>query len=155
MQEGIQRRGYWRWRNHITRNIVASIGYEVNTTDSASPWVRVYYSIPGTREKISCKVRLRTTQPYFGGVRWWFSCHLAKDGKYCGRRVGKLYLPSGSRYFGCRLCYDLSYRSSQEHDKRVDFYRKRPEALWMIIKNPDCVSPAQLLLALKTLNSSA
>jgi hypothetical protein len=34
-----------------------------------------------------------------------------------GRRVGKLYLPPGARYFGCRLCYDLTYTSCQESHK--------------------------------------
>ncbi len=32
----------------------------------------------------------------------------------------KLYLPPGGRYFGCRRCYDLTYESAQQHDKRVD-----------------------------------
>lgn len=32
----------------------------------------------------------------------------------CHRRVGCLYLPPGGNYFGCRHCYDLTYRSSQE-----------------------------------------
>ena len=34
-----------------------------------------------------------------------------------GRRAGKLYLPSVARYFGCRRCYDLTYRSCQESHK--------------------------------------
>jgi hypothetical protein len=32
----------------------------------------------------------------------------------CNRRAGKLYLPSGARYFGCRKCHDLTYKSCQE-----------------------------------------
>ena len=48
-----------------------------------------------------------------GGVRWWFLCTLTCDGRYCGRRVGKLYLPPGGRYYGCRHCYDLTYKSCQ------------------------------------------
>jgi hypothetical protein len=31
--------------------------------------------------------------------------------------VGKLYLPGGGRYFGCRRCYRLTYRSCQESRK--------------------------------------
>jgi len=38
---------------------------------------------------------------------------LTVNGVACNRRVGKLYLPPGGRYFGCRACYDLAYRSSQ------------------------------------------
>ena len=33
--------------------------------------------------------------------------------------MGKLYLPPGGRYFGCRHCHDLTYRSRQESDARV------------------------------------
>jgi hypothetical protein len=47
--------------------------------------------------------------------------------------VGKLYLPPYSRYFGCRLCHDLTYRSAQEHDKRADFFRKNPAALYTLL----------------------
>ena len=28
--------------------------------------------------------------------------------------MNKLYLPPQAKYFGCRKCHDLSYRSSQE-----------------------------------------
>jgi hypothetical protein len=34
-----------------------------------------------------------------------------------GRRVGKLYLPDGARYFGCRRCHDLTDTSTQEARK--------------------------------------
>ena len=39
------------------------------------------------------------------------TCPLTVDGIPCGRRVGTLYLPSGMSYFGCRHCYNLSYKS--------------------------------------------
>jgi hypothetical protein len=58
-----------------------------------------------------------STVPRFGGLRWWFVCPLAVNGRDCGRRVGKLYLPDGARYFGCRRCHDLVYRSSQQARK--------------------------------------
>lgn len=38
----------------------------------------------------------------------------APRGVRCGRRVRKLYLPPGGRYFGCRHCYRLTYTSCQE-----------------------------------------
>jgi pyruvate-formate lyase-activating enzyme len=40
--------------------------------------------------------------------------------------VAKLYLPPGSRYFGCRHCHNLTYQSCKEHDKRVDALAKLP-----------------------------
>ncbi len=54
-----------------------------------------------------------------GGVRWWFICPLIKNSTPCRRRVGKLYIPPRYKYFGCRHCYELSYRSRQEYDKRI------------------------------------
>jgi len=36
------------------------------------------------------------------------------NGKPCQKRVGKLYMPPGSIYFGCRECHDLVYLSSRE-----------------------------------------
>jgi hypothetical protein len=42
--------------------------------------------------------------------------------------VRKLYLPPDGRYFGCRHCYRLTYRSVQEHDKRVDALIRNPGA---------------------------
>jgi len=32
-------------------------------------------------------------------------------GGECLRRVGRLYLPTGAVYFGCRQCYALTYES--------------------------------------------
>jgi hypothetical protein len=48
------------------------------------------------------------------GVRWWFPCPQMLDSEECGRRVGKLYRPPGSRYFSCRRCLDLTYESCQK-----------------------------------------
>jgi hypothetical protein len=56
----------------------------------------------------------------FGGLQSWFVCPIIRDGVACKRQVEKLFLPPGGRYFGCRACYDLTYRSAQEHDQRVD-----------------------------------
>ncbi len=57
------------------------------------------------------------THPHYGGRRWWWICPLVVDGVYCRRRVGKLYLPPGGQYFGCRHCYQLAYTSSQDSRK--------------------------------------
>lgn len=81
------------------------------------------------------RVRLETTPCHLGGVRWWFICPLGVGGQPCRRRVAKLYLPYWSRYFGCRTCHDLTYTSCQEHDKRVDFYRKNPEAIRAVFED--------------------
>ncbi len=68
----------------------------------------------GDPEDIVIPIRLQTTQPHLGGVRWWFTCPLIVDGVACERRVGRLHLPPGDRYFGCQICHDLTYRSCQQ-----------------------------------------
>ena len=68
----------------------------------------------GNEREVSQRVNLMTTQPNFGGVRHWLSCPLLVEGKPCGRRVSKLYLPPAGDRFGCRECHNLTYRSSQQ-----------------------------------------
>jgi hypothetical protein len=71
-------------------------------------------------------IRLIKTQPHFGGQRFWFRCE-------CGRRAGRLYLPTGETFFRCRRCHDLTYQSSQEHNTRAAKDRKLIESLrWMM-----------------------
>ncbi len=60
----------------------------------------------------------------------------------CERRVGKLWLPPGAIYFGCRHCYGLTYRSCQESHKRDRMVEwildKRLEfSSWMVKREMD------------------
>ncbi|MFH2063161.1 MAG: hypothetical protein ABIJ46_03335 [bacterium] len=81
------------------------------STFSLDPYVRIQctYTDRWTSEKTDqdYRIRLTTTRPNYGGVRWWFVCPLSRNGRACDRRVGVLYL--GGRYFGCRRCYRLPY----------------------------------------------
>jgi hypothetical protein len=77
----------------------SEIGYEVNTLGQL-PWLRLSYTLMRTNEVLAYRLRLVTTRPRFGGVRWWFVCPLSARGVPCGRRVGKLYLPPGGRREG-------------------------------------------------------
>lgn len=79
--------------------------------------LRLTYRWRGVDE-VSIPIRLQHTSPKFGGRRWWFTCPLRVDGTPCGRRVRKLYLPPESRYFGCRHCHRLTYRSCQQAHKQ-------------------------------------
>src|SRR5262249_51545398 len=91
-------------------------------------------------------VRLVTTPCHLGGVRWWFICPLSRNGVGCGRRVRKLYLCG--KYFGCRHCHNLTYRSCQESDSRVyALARAGLDAM----PQPGQASVAQLGIALKAL----
>lgn len=69
-------------------------------------------------EDMRIAICLQTTPAQFGGERCWFTCPLIVDGTECNRRVGKLNLPAGARYFGRRECHTLTYRSCQEAHQR-------------------------------------
>jgi hypothetical protein len=103
------------------------------------------------QESLDYRVRLTTTQPRFGGLRWWFVCPLGVNGRACSRRVGKLYLPPGRRYFGCRHCHGLTYTSAQTHDKRMDALRRNPELMAALVANPESAPIRLLLLGLQAL----
>jgi hypothetical protein len=68
------------------------------------------------------EIELTSTRQHFGGERLWFKCD-------CGHRGYRLYLPPGAERFACTTCHQLTYRSAQEHDPRVDYYRRNPEEL--------------------------
>jgi hypothetical protein len=75
---------------------------------------------------VDYKVRLVTTTPHYGGLRWWFICPLVRRDGGPPRRVAKLYLPPGGKYFGSREGYGLTYRSCQESGEN----RKLPCVAW-------------------------
>ncbi len=84
-----------------------------------------------TRE-VHFPIRLQETRPAFGGKRWWLTCPLTVNGVACNRRVGKLYLPPDARYFGCRHCYDLTYRSCQQaHQNERSLARAERLTAWL------------------------
>ena len=64
-------------------------------------------------ELVSYPVALDTTRCNYGGKRYWFLCPI------CKKRVAKIYLPPRGKYFACRACNYLTYRSCKEHDARV------------------------------------
>ena len=84
--------------------------------DDGEPLLGLSYTVKdrwSVEDRVGEVLRLQTTQPNFGGVRWWFSCPRMLDAEECGRSVGKLYRPPGERYFACRRCLDLTYESCQ------------------------------------------
>jgi len=102
------RSGLITWK--IRENVTGSVGVSSSISGNEGS-MRLTYSITGrgTEEKrqFDYTVRLVKTGCNYGGGRWWFLCPLRE----CGKRVAKLYLPSGGEYFGCRSCYRLTYES--------------------------------------------
>jgi hypothetical protein len=106
----------------------------------------------GEPESLDYPVRLVTTRPHLGGMRWWFICPLVVNDRPCGRRVTKLY--GHVRYFGCRTCTGLVYRSSQEahHEERIE---KTLNNIWREHRgfpDPTTASSAELLIMLKAMD---
>lgn len=102
------RSGSWIWTDSETGEKKASIGYEANTAAQGGAYLRLHYTLTDRGEKVDYKIRLESTQPRYGGKRFWFICPST------GRRVTKLYLPFGGTYFASRHAYRLSYASQSE-----------------------------------------
>ncbi len=107
---------------------VASMGCELDVRDPETPSVILRYTTR-TGETVAYTVILLTTRPHFGGLRRWFAC------PRCARRVGKLYLPPGRRFFACRACHGLTYRSCQE-SHTVDSLPRVRKALKKMLAEP-------------------
>ena len=88
---------------------------------------------------IKYDIRLDTTPCNYGGKRYWWLCPV------CGKRVAKLHLRPEGRYFACRSCNYLTYRSCKEHDARVDAIIKNPHLAVEKMKNPT-LTDARLVL---------
>ncbi len=76
-----------------------------------------YYTENST--SLDYKFLLTSTVCNYGRNRFWFICGLNKNGRYCGKRVGVLYMPPGGKWFGCRHCWNLSYSERQNNYKGI------------------------------------
>ena len=120
------RSGTLAWTNASTGKEVALIGYEASLTDPKDARMRLHYTTTrwhdGSKVASDYRVSLTTTQPHFGGVRWWFICPLS------GRRTRTLYLPNGATRFASRQAYRLPYQS--QRDSRLDRSHNRQRRLY-------------------------
>ena len=141
------RSGGMKWTNSRGEE-TGSIGFSVSVNEWSGE-IRFQYTntshSTGQKENLDYPVRLTSTPCNYGGKRWWFICPLVKNGVPCSRRVGKLYLDG--KYFGCRHCYNLTYTSAQEHDKRIDALLRNPDLLINAFKKPN--DSGMNLLAIK------
>jgi len=97
----------WTWASGRK----CSVGYCVDF--SGGPTVKLHYRWRDT-EDVQIPIRLQFSPTPFDGQRCWFTCPLVVKGVACERRVGTLHLPPGAKYFGCRKCHVLTYRSCQK-----------------------------------------
>lgn len=90
---------------------VQLVGIRVDTSAGEAGIVYLDCVYPPSGIEQTQEIRLATTTPNYGGVRYWFVCPCYRggmQGSYCNRKVRKLYLPD-SYEFGCRHCHRLSY----------------------------------------------
>lgn len=128
LEEGWWKSGGIKWTNSWTGQ-ETNIGFNVSLLEN-DQYIQFNYTRTnndGEKENFAYKMPLTSTPCFFGGKRYWFICSASRDGVYCGRRVGVLYL--GGRYFACRHCYDLSYESRNENRRYKDY------ALFYILGN--------------------
>jgi len=86
-------------------------------------YIRLYYThtdrSSGERSEMDYIIELVTTPCNYGGVRYWFICPLSKNGQYCGKRIGVIYMIG--KWFGCRHCGNIAYQSQFESEKYKGF----------------------------------
>ncbi len=109
----------WSCRGESTGNI----GYLIYSEKDYLK-ARLQYKFTESGLEMDYPISLTFTVLSWGAKRWWFICPLVKNGIPCNHRVGKLYLPPGYMYFGCRHCYELTYTSCQESHKYDSFYKQ-------------------------------
>ncbi len=131
-------RGILSWEHSITGQELASVNFATSKNADGDHIFSLSFH-RNDSDDIVTPIRLQSTDPHFGGSRWWFTCPLIVDGRVCNQRVAKVYLPPGDRYFGCRDCHDLTYQSCQERhrhegvleraDRKIAQFSKRLDTL--------------------------
>jgi hypothetical protein len=137
-ERGREALGLWSYEGSEPH---ARIGYEANLIDPNAAGLRLTFTASGN--PMDYRIRLVTTQPTYGGRRWWFLCPLARKERGPPRRAAKLYLPAGGRYFGSREAYGLTYTSCQESGKFNGLYQRLAADMG--------TEPSSIRLALKRL----
>lgn len=114
--------GGWQWT--VDGEKVASISMRAEP----ARLILIYRIRPGGGdwESVEEPITLTESSCHYGGTRPWFLCPGVRNGRWCGKRVGKLYL--GQRYFVCRHCLRLAYSSQSEepmdrHNRRANKIR--------------------------------
>ena len=96
-----RREGQLRWHDRRTGERPLALSYHFERINGRTGRLKLVYSVDDCHQEQT--IALTTTRMVSVGRRWWFAC------PRCGRRAGKLYLPPGEQFFGCRLCHRLTY----------------------------------------------
>lgn len=123
LRPGVETTGVVGSGNGREQKLNFKIRFHIVWKSAEDALCQLRYEVPSTAEMVRYWIKFTCTHPHWGGARFWFVCPLIGSTGPCRRRVGKLYLPPNCKYFGCRRCYQLSYSSVQEHEKRAGLNR--------------------------------
>jgi hypothetical protein len=105
----------WRRFDQVT----GRVNYRIERNQDYEPiLLKLSYILTSTDEEMHCGISLGQTRLAWGRYRYWLLCPIVNNGMPCGKRVTKLYLPPRGKFFGCRDCHNLSYRSRQEYQSK-------------------------------------
>lgn len=116
---GYRHSGIFSWKNAYEEEL-GKVLVTVSIGDERWPIDRIEFQYThsdywsGGSMSMDYSADIVSTPCRYGGHRYWFLCPIYRNGRACRRRVAVLYKPPGSRFFGCRTCFDLTYKSSQE-----------------------------------------
>jgi hypothetical protein len=123
IEEGLLRcrRGVIQWKPLSLVNPVL-MPFRTEKLNAKDSCLRLDLFVPadGPNQWIKQPLYVGARAQQLGGFRHYFYCPALG----CLKRVRRLYLPYGCGFFACRKCYCLTYRSVQEHDKRMDQLRR-------------------------------
>ncbi len=100
----------WQWSRR--GNVLASIGVEVDTTNSVTLNYRSKQG--GEWQDKRYQVLIERTPCNYGGSRPWWHCPC------CGRRVAVLW---GDSIYACRHCQQINYESTRTTESSKPFER--------------------------------
>lgn len=109
MRRGAIRRGR-RSEGHLTIGGRLQANFAIDCLGAATAFVELNgeaETVEHGRFPLQQRISLTTAPTNFGGRRWLFVCPRT------GRRVTKLYLPNGGRFFAGRRAYGLDYLSER------------------------------------------
>jgi hypothetical protein len=100
--------------------------------------LRLSYTLGGPESEVEQELGIAAIPSPLGRGKWYYFRCPGLNEVGCARRVGKLYLPPNEDRFACRNCYDLTYRSCKEHNKRLDEFRRMSlEDLTRVLQSTD------------------
>jgi hypothetical protein len=141
------------WNRAQSGKSRVGVTISIDNQNAIDNYMRLSYTFSdnetGESTNYDYRVPLVSAKCNFGGVRYWFKCPLEVDGRPCLRRVAKLYLPPRGRYFGCRHCYDLTYKCQKQSNKRVNAILKNPALFERLSDNVELLDVKTLGILLK------